>query len=195
MKRIRAAKTCAYGAVFAAIPFLLQCAPAPPGTGRAPASPAARTPVARTASADTAKGREPAYRFEDELPEKTPAREAPLVERIEPLAADTFSVEEGAVEEKPAPAGEPARETQPKQLFSIGYRIQVYASADRSAAERMQKRVAAEAKMPAYIDFEDGLYKVRAGDFAERKDAAQAKLSMEKLFPGCWIVRTTIRAE
>lgn len=195
MKRNRAAKYCAYGALFAALPFLLRCAPAPPGTGRAPAAPAARTPVARTANADTAKARGQAYRFEDELPEKTPYREAPLVERIEPMAADTFSVQEGAVEEKPAPAGEPAQQPPARQLFSIGYRIQVYASADRTAAERMQKRVAAEARMAAYVDFEDGLYKVRAGDFAERKDAAQAKLSVEKIFPGSWIVRTTIRTQ
>jgi hypothetical protein len=47
--------------------------------------------------------------------------------------------------------------------------------------------------MNAYIEYEDGLYKVRAGDFAERTDAAQARSKFAGAYPGSWIVRTTIR--
>lgn len=133
------------------------------------------------APADTAVANRATYNLEDEMPEKTPPRPAQLVERLEPVAADTFSVQDIEIEEKP------------KQLYDIGYRVQIFASADRAAAEKVKQRVVAEAGMTAYIDYEDGLYKVRAGDFTERKDAAQAGTRLSGAYPGCWIVRTTIR--
>ena len=43
-----------------------------------------------------------------------------------------------------------------------------------------------------YIDYEDGLYKVRAGDFATRARASEARAKLAADYPDCWIVRTTI---
>lgn len=181
--RLRFLDLLVYGAILAAVSLALRCAPLQTAGG-AP-RPAAETAPTRSPAVprDTAAVEAGAYRFEDELPEETPTRAAQLVERIEPLEADTFAVQDMAVEE-------PQR-----QRYVIGYRVQVLASSDRAAAEEMKQRVVAQARMNAYIEYEDGLYKVRAGDFNERKDALQAKLALEKTFPGCWVVRTTIRGD
>jgi cell division protein FtsN len=133
------------------------------------------------AARDTAAAARASYDVEDEMPEKSPQRPAQLIERLEPVRPDTISVQDVAVEEAP------------KQLYDVGYRIQVFASGDRAAAEKVKERIVAETGMSAYIEFEDGLYKVRAGDFAERKDAAQARVKLAGAYPGNWIVRTTIR--
>jgi hypothetical protein len=130
---------------------------------------------------DTVAGARASYDIEDEMPEKSPQRPAQLIERLEPIGSDSISVQDVAVEEAP------------KQRYDVGYRIQVFASGDRVAAEKIRERIVAETGMKAYIEYEDGLYKVRAGDFAERKDAAQAGLKLAGDYPGSWIVRTTIR--
>jgi cell division protein FtsN len=130
---------------------------------------------------DTVAGARTSYDFEDEMPEKSPQRPAQLIERIDPVGPDSISVQDVAVEEAP------------KQRYDVGYRIQVFASGDRAAAEKVKGRIVAETAMSAYLEYEDGLYKVRAGDFAERKDAAQARLKLAGAYPGSWIVRTTIR--
>ena len=121
------------------------------------------------------------YDIEEEMPEKSPQRPAQLIERLEPVRSDSISVQDVAVEEAP------------KQRYDVGYRIQVFASGDRAAAERVRERIVAETTMSAYLEYEEDLYKVRAGDFAERKDAAQARLKLAGAYPGSWIVRTTIR--
>jgi cell division protein FtsN len=130
---------------------------------------------------DTAAAARASYDIEDEMPEKSPQRAPQLVERLEPAAADSITVQDVAVEETP------------KQRFDVGYRVQVFASGDRAAAEKVKERIVAETSLKAYIEYEDGLYKVRAGDFTERKDAAQARSKLAGTYPGSWIVRTTIR--
>ena len=148
----------------------------PAGGGSRPAREAVRA-----AARDTSGTRVASYDLEEEEPEKAPQRPVQLVGRLEPVKPDTITVHDVAIEQKP------------KQLYSVGYRIQVFASGDRAAAEKVKERVVAETRLSAYIDNEDGLYKVRAGDFAERKDAVQARLKLAGTFPGSWIVRTTIR--
>jgi len=144
-----------------------------------PSRPARETSPA--AARDTSMTRAASYDLEEEVPEKTPQRPAQLIERLEPVRPDTITVKDVAIEEKP------------KQLYSVGYRIQVFASGDRTAAQKVKERVVAETRLSTYIEYEDGLYKVRAGDFAERKDAVQARLKLAGTCPGSWIVRTTIR--
>jgi cell division septation protein DedD len=130
---------------------------------------------------DTVAAAGASYDIEDEMPEKSPQRAAELIEKLEPVRPDSISVQDVAVEESP------------KQRYDVGYRIQVFASGDRAAAEKIKERIVAETGMNAYIEYEDGLYKVRAGDFAERTDAAQARSKFAGAYPGSWIVRTTIR--
>jgi len=133
------------------------------------------------AARDTVGTRSGAYNLEEEMPEKTPQRPAELVEKLEPVAPDTITVQDLAIEKTPG------------QRYDIGYRIQIFASSERAAAEKVKERFVAETRLATYIEYEDGLYKVRAGDFAERKDAAQARLKIAGGYPGSWIVRTTIR--
>ena len=160
------------------------CAPGEmAGASRRPAGGGEGAGAKRTVEAprDTAGAPGASYNIEDEMPEKTPQRPAQLIERMEPARLDSISVTDVAVEEAP------------KQRYDVGYRIQVFASGDRAAAEKIRERIVAETAMSAYIEYEDGLYKVRVGDFAERKDAAQARLKLAGAYPGSWIVRTTVR--
>jgi cell division septation protein DedD len=97
------------------------------------------------------------------------------------MRLDTFAVQENAAEE-PVQA-----------LYGIVYRVQVFASSERAAAEKVRQRVSAETGLRTYLEYEGGLYKVRAGDFPDRKEAAQAKSKLEAKYPGSWIVMTTVR--
>jgi cell division protein FtsN len=183
MQTVSAYRVCA---LVGGISLLLLSACAPremAGTARKPAGSGEGAAVNRTveASMDTVGTRGASYDLEDEMPEKSPQRPAQLIERLEPAKPDSISVTDIAVEETP------------KQRYDVGYRIQVFASGDRAAAEKVKERIVAETAMSAYIEYEDGLYKVRAGDFAERRDAAQARLKLAGAYPGSWIVRTTIR--
>jgi cell division protein FtsN len=152
-----------------------------PATREGQASPRANPP----ARSDTLSRQAP-YNLEEEMPEKAPQRPVEVVEKLTPIQPDTFNVQDIETQRT-------AKEALPKQLYDIGYRIQVFASSDKAAAENVKQRVVAETGMPAYLEYEEGLYKVRAGDFAERKDAAQARLRLVERYPGSWIVRTTIR--
>ena len=175
-------------AVWAVLLFLGGCAASEMGGTSPPPTGTERRAVPRVTSetkSDTLSRQMP-YDLEDEMPEKTPQRPAQLVEKLVPVKPDTFNVQDIEVEQKP-------KQPAPKQMYDIGYRIQVFASSDKTAAENIKQRVGAETGMPVYLEFEEGLYKVRAGDFAERKDAAQARLKLVGLYPGSWIVRTTIR--
>lgn len=120
------------------------------------------------------------YDLESEMPEDDSVGESEAAEEsIEPVKADTFSVEETV--EPPAAAG-----------YEPGYRVQLAAFAESAGARELKKKVMAAAGIAVYIDYEDGLYKVRAGDFATREEASEARTALAADYPDCWIVRTTI---
>jgi cell division septation protein DedD len=125
--------------------------------------------------------KEEPYDLESEMPEDDSVKEEEKVEEsIKPLKADTFSVEETV--EPPAEA----------TGYDLGYRIQLAAFTDPAGARELKKKVMAAAGIAVYIDYEDSLYKVRAGDFATRADAYEARARFTADYPDCWIVRTTI---
>ena len=138
-------------------------------------------PVTRAAARDTSSSPRTRYSVDDEMSRKIASKPVELTERVERAKPDTFAVQEGSV---PEPA---------KKLYEIVYRVQVYASKDRAAAENTRQRAAADTRMAAYLEFEEGLYKVRVGDFAERKEAAEAKTKFGARYPGSWVVMTTVR--
>jgi cell division protein FtsN len=121
------------------------------------------------------------YDLESEMPENDSigANEA-VEESIAPVKADTFSVEETA-----APASQTA-------MYELGYRVQLAAFTESVGARDLKKKVMATVGIAAYIDYEDGLYKVRAGDFATRAEASEARTKLAADYPDCWIVRTTV---
>lgn len=170
------------GGAFAFLSFI-GCAPREmAGAGRAAPATGPRAAEQKPAAiqSDTAAARRPWYDLEEEMPERAPQRPAELIERLEPMTSDTIAVQDIATDETP------------RQRYDIGYRIQVFASSDRGAAQKVRDAVIAQTRLATYIDYEDGLYKVRAGDFTERKDAAQARVKLAGAYPGSWIVRTTI---
>ncbi|MBN2185741.1 MAG: SPOR domain-containing protein [Candidatus Krumholzibacteriota bacterium] len=77
--------------------------------------------------------------------------------------------------------------------FDTGYRIQIFASSDLEKAKELKKNFMAGTGLAVYIEFEDGMYKVRVGDFLKRDDASQARNMLVEEYPDCWIVSTTVR--
>ena len=86
-----------------------------------------------------------------------------------------------------------------KQLESRindGYRIQIFESTVSSIARAEAKRFQNILGDSVYIDFEAPLYKLRIGNFIERKNAERAVESIARLgAKDSWIVRTKIDLE
>ena len=86
-----------------------------------------------------------------------------------------------------------------KQLklnINEGYRIQIFESTVSSIALTEAKRFQNILGDSVYIDFEAPLYKLRIGNFVERKKAERAIESIERLgAKDAWIVRTKINLE
>ena len=118
------------------------------------------------------------YDLEEEMPEEDAVDPDELEEAIEPIEADPVVVEEV---------------TAPAAAYGIGYRVQIFASGERSAAESLKTKAGGQTSLPVYIEYEGGYYKVRVGDFASRDEAAAARARLSKLYPDCWIVSTTIQ--
>jgi len=122
------------------------------------------------------------YNLDDEaLVEDVIEKKTEKVEIIQPVQADSFSVKDAT--------GEPVE----KPGFEMGYRVQIFASGDLEAAKELRKKVMAGTGLAVYIDYEGGLYKVRAGDFPDREGAAKARTDLVEQYPDCWIVKTTIK--
>ena len=76
-----------------------------------------------------------------------------------------------------------------------GFRIQVFASADRDVATSARAAASGRLGIPAYLDLDGGVYKVRVGDFATRDAAAQALPRVRaQYYPDAWIVPTRVKA-
>lgn len=70
-----------------------------------------------------------------------------------------------------------------------GFRIQIFASADRDVAENARNVAASRLNMPAYLDLDAGVYKVRIGDYVTRDQAAAALPSVRgQFYPDAWVV-------
>jgi hypothetical protein len=131
---------------------------------------------------DEQENEEHIYDIEKELPEN---RELKDLERIEEkiisASPDSFYVEDitkdGGI----------------RNDYSIGFRVQLFASDNLEKAKKIKKQVENKMPMKVYIEFDDDMYKVRVGNFNSRKDAAETRRALTSLFPDCWIVETTIR--
>jgi len=79
--------------------------------------------------------------------------------------------------------------------LATGWRVQVFASRDRSQAEAFAGRL--EGRMdgaPIYVEHADSWFKVRAGDFLDREAAERLRSRLvDRGFDDAWTVRTTIR--
>ena len=83
-----------------------------------------------------------------------------------------------------------------KLKINEGYRIQIFESTVASIALAEAKRFQNILGDSVYIDFEAPLYKLRIGNFVERKKAERAIESIERLgAKDAWIVRAKINLE
>ena len=80
-----------------------------------------------------------------------------------------------------------------KNKINEGYRIQIFESTVSSIARAEAKRFQNILGDSVYIDFETPLYKLRIGNFIDRKKAERAIESIKRLgAKDSWIVRTKI---
>lgn len=102
----------------------------------------------------------------EETYEDLPVAEEPVtVETVEPVS----EVPASAVD----PAGSPVRSepaSEPAKTMD-GYRIQVFASANEAAARSAKEAVEVRLGAAAYVEYVDGMYKVRVGDCPTREEA------------------------
>ena len=83
-----------------------------------------------------------------------------------------------------------------KLSINEGYRIQIFESTVSSIARAEAKRFQNILGDSVYIDFEAPLYKLRIGNFVDRKKAERAIESIERLgAKDAWIVRAKINLE
>lgn len=127
---------------------------------------------------------EDVYDIDEELLEEDEiGDETELLDSLEKTARDTFSVKD-------------INEVAPSvEKFAKGYRVQVFASSDLEKAREFKKIFMAGTGLAVYIDYEGGLYKVRAGDYSGREEASEARLRLAEQYPDCWIVKTTIKKQ
>ena len=80
--------------------------------------------------------------------------------------------------------------------FSVeGFRIQLLATQDRFNAEKFKSELEKIYKNKIYIIFEAPNYKVRVGDFINRKSAEEMRQNLSKKgYTTAWIIRSKVEA-
>jgi len=75
-----------------------------------------------------------------------------------------------------------------------GFRIQVFATADREIAENARAAATERLGVPAYLDLEGGIYKVRVGDYVNRADADRVLSTVRgHYYPDAWVVASRVK--
>lgn len=122
------------------------------------------------------------YDIETEMPENRDLEdEEEIEEKMDSAESDSFYVEDIT------------REGVTKKDYSLGYRVQIFASGNLEKAKEIKKQTEREISLKVYIEFDEGMYKVRVGNFNSRAEAAETRRTLTSLFPDCWIAETTIR--
>ena len=80
------------------------------------------------------------------------------------------------------------------QIIIEGFRVQILATKELVTAEQLQKQLLDNLNQNIYIVFEAPNYKVRVGDFIDRKKAETLRQKMIKEgYSSAWIIRTRIK--
>lgn len=133
------------------------------------------------------------FRKEGRIPPPSGGQARPETD-VEEIAFDDSShvdVTEAEAPRDTVPPPPPASAT----AVVEGFRIQVFASADRDVAQNARAVAAERLGLPAYLDLEGGVYKVRVGDFASR-EAANAALGAvrSRHYPDAWIIPARVNS-
>ena len=117
-----------------------------------------------------------------------------------PTAADSAPAlgTEGRAHDVPPPADHSAKSpgealegpSGARTAGSSVWRVQIFASPDLQLADRQAKQASARFGVPASIEFEASLYKVRLGEFASEEEAqALRERAVREGYPGAFRVR------
>jgi cell division protein FtsN len=83
--------------------------------------------------------------------------------------------------------------TDTTQIIVEGFRVQVLATRTRDNADQLRQTLAEGYAEEIYIVFEAPNYKVRMGNFFDRKQAEKFRQTLvKKGYPSAWIIRTRI---
>ena len=87
----------------------------------------------------------------------------------------------------------PAGNSDSSQVIIEGFRVQVLATSSQENADRLRDELAIEYGKDIYIVFEAPNYKVRIGNFIDRRLAEKLRLELiNKGYPSSWSIRTRI---
>ena len=87
----------------------------------------------------------------------------------------------------------PAGNSDSSQVIIEGFRVQVLATSSQENADRLRDELAIKYGKDIYIVFEAPNYKVRIGNFIDRRLAEKLRLELiNKGYPSSWIIRTRI---
>ena len=79
------------------------------------------------------------------------------------------------------------------QIVIEGFRVQVLATSSQENADRLRYELAIEYGKDIYIVFDAPNYRVRIGNFIDRRLAEKLRLELiNKGYPSSWIIRTRI---
>jgi len=102
-----------------------------------------------------------------------------------PKIISPFSVDTQAVKKVMTP--------DPEQVIVEGFRVQVLATRSRENADRLKDDLTPLYSEEIYIVFEAPNYKVRIGNFIDRRHAEDLRQKLvNKGYPSSWIIRTRI---
>jgi cell division septation protein DedD len=112
---------------------------------------------------------------------------------VEEMPIEGNSVDVTEAEAPPPPPPDTTAAARPDSTTE-GFRVQVFASADREVAENAAKVAEQRLGVRAYVDLDAGMYKVRLGDYLRRPDAEAAMATMRgHYYPDAWIVASPVR--
>ncbi len=87
----------------------------------------------------------------------------------------------------------PENRTDTTQIIVEGFRVQVLATRTRENADQLRQTLAEGYAEEIYIVFEAPNYKVRMGNFINRRHAESLRQTLVKSgYPSTWIIRTRI---
>ncbi len=159
------------------------CASAPPAGAPAPK----KTSVERNSD-----GKPYDFRSEGTIPPLNPgdAANEPDVEETS-VAAESLDVSDAPA---PEPVAPPTAAPAASATQVDGFRVQVFATADREIAENASRSAQGRLNLATYVELDGGMYKVRVGDFETRAAADQALTAIRREYADAWVVPSKVKA-
>ena len=136
------------------------------------------------------------FRKEGKIPSPANGSAQPEADVEEIADSGSSDIEVSEAEAPPDTLTRPATTPPAATAVTDGFRIQLFATADREVAQNARTVASDRLGMPAYLDLEDGVYKVRVGDFPKKEDATAALSGVRgKYYPDAWVVPAKVNVQ